>query len=82
MLFKAMPCQMCKKYFMSKQESIMHLQNKHFIKLYMPCLWVQFKDKILHKKTFTKKAPVIFWIQVQDFNISDIIYIMQNLNSS
>ena len=74
MIFKAMPCQECRKYFKKKQESLMHLQNKHFIKLYMPCLWLQFQDKMLHKKTFRKKAPDICWIQVWDFNISDIFY--------
>ena len=57
MIFKALPCQQCRTYFKKKQESLKHLQNKHFIKLYMPCLWLHFQDKMLHKKTFTKKAP-------------------------
>ena len=57
----------------------MHLQNKHFNKLYMSCLWWQFQDEMFHKKTFTKKTPDIFCIQVQDFNISDIFYNIQNL---
>ena len=34
---------------------------------------------MLQKKTFTKKAPNFFWILVQDFNISDIFYKIQNL---
>ena len=34
---------------------------------------------MLRKKTFTKKAPNIFWIQVQHVNISDIFYKIQNL---
>ena len=34
---------------------------------------------MLHKKTFTKKAPDIFSIQVQDFNILDIFYKIRNL---
>ena len=32
---------------------------------------------MLYKKTFTKKAPDIFCIQVKDFNISDIFYKIQ-----
>ena len=32
-----------------------------------------------HKKAFTKKAPNIFCIQIQGFNISDIFYKVQNL---
>ena len=34
---------------------------------------------MLNKKTFTKTAPHILCIQVQDFNISDIFYKIQNL---
>ena len=34
---------------------------------------------MLHKKTFTKKAPDIFGIQVRDFSILDIFYKIQNL---
>ena len=34
---------------------------------------------MLHKKTFTKKAPDIFCIQVQDLYISDVFYKIQNL---
>ena len=47
--------------------------------MYMSCLWQQFQDEILHRKIFTKKAPDIFWIQVQDINISDLFYKIQNL---
>ena len=79
MIVKAIPCPECRKYSKKKQESLMHLQNKHFIKLYMPCLWLQFQDEMLHKKTFTKKTPDTSWIQVQDFNISDFFYKIQNL---
>ena len=75
-----MPCQECRKYFNKKQESLLHLQNKHFIKFYMSCLWLQFQDKMLHKKTFTNKVPDNFWIHVQHFNISDIFNKIQNLN--
>ena len=57
----------------------MHLQNKHFIKLPVPCLWLEFQDKMWHKKTFTKTAHNIFCIHVQDFNMSDIFYKIQNL---
>ena len=53
----------------------MQRQNKHF----MSCLWNEFEDEILHKKTFTKKAPDIFCMQVQDFNVSDIFYKIQCL---
>ena len=34
---------------------------------------------MLQKKIFSKKAPDIFCIHVQDFNISDIFYKIQNL---
>ena len=37
------------------------------------------RDYMLHKKTFTKKAPNFFCIQVQDFNISHIFDKIQNL---
>ena len=57
----------------------MHMKNKHFNRLYMSCLWLQFQDKMIHKKTFTKKAPDIFCIQVQDVNISDVFYKILNL---
>ena len=63
-IFKAMLCNKCRKYFKKMQESLIHLQNKHFIKLYMPCLWLQFQDEMLHKKTLTKKAPYNFRIQL------------------
>ena len=59
MIVKAIPCPECRKYSKKKQESLMHLQNKHFIKLYMPCLWLQFQDEMLHKKTFTKKHLIL-----------------------
>ena len=74
LIFKARPCQECRKYSKKKQESSMHLQNSHFTKLYMPCLWLQFQDKLLHKKTLTKRAPDIFWIQVRDFNNSEFFF--------
>ena len=57
----------------------MHLQNMLSNKLYMSCLWQQFQEEMLHKKTFTKKAPNIFCIQVQDVNHSDIFYKIQTL---
>ena len=45
----------------------------------MSCLWKEFEDEILHKKTFTKKTPDIFCMQVQDLNVSDIFYKIQCL---
>ena len=67
MTLKAKQCQECKKYFKMKQESLMHLPNKHFIKSYVSCLWQQFQDEMLHTKTLPKKTPDIF---VTKFNIS------------
>ena len=46
----------------------------------MSCLWKQFPDEMLHKKTLPKKAPNFFWFQVGDLNISDIFEKIQNFN--
>ena len=46
----------------------------------MSCLWKQFPDAIVHQKTLAKKAPIFFWFQVGDLNISDSFYKPQNLN--
>ena len=56
----------------------MHLQIKHFIKLHMSCFWYQFQDEMFTRKPF-KKAVYIFWIQVGDFNISEIFLKIPNL---
>ena len=61
-IFRAKQCQECKKYFKTKQESLMHLQNKHLIKLYMSYLWYQFQDEMLKKKTLTKKGSCFFFV--------------------
>ena len=73
LIFKAMQCQEFRKYFNKKQGSLMHLQNKHFNKLLCHVCGNSFK------KTFTKKAPDIFCIQVQDLNVSNNFYKIQNL---
>ena len=68
MTLKAKTCQECKKYLKTKQESLIHLPKKHFIKLYMSCLWQQFQDEMLHTKKSAKKAPGIFLNQFQDIH--------------
>ena len=39
MMFMAMLFQDSRKYFKKKQEPLMHLQHKHFMKLNVSCLW-------------------------------------------
>ena len=45
----------------------------------MSCLWKQFPDEMLHRKTFPKKHQ-FFLPQVGDLKISDIFYNIQNFN--
>ena len=46
----------------------------------MSCLLKQFQDKMLQWKTLAKKNLNVFWFKVWDFNISDVIYEIRNLN--
>ena len=45
----------------------MHLHNKYFIKLYKSCLWYQFQEEMLNKKTVTKKHMLLFGSRSQHF---------------
>ena len=45
----------------------------------MSCLWKQFPDEILHRKTFPKSTNFLL-PQVGDLKISDIFYNIQNFN--
>ena len=46
----------------------------------MTCLRKRFNDKMLHQKTFAKKAFDFLWFLVRYFNISEIFYKIKNLN--
>ena len=48
------------------------------MRLYMYRLWKEVQDKMVHEKTFAKKALTLFWFPVKDIKISDNFYNIQN----
>ena len=59
-----------------KLESIIHLQNKQLIKLYMSGLWYQFQMKWYLGKHLPKKASDVLDLS---FRFQHLIHLLQNL---